>query len=519
MTLKAIGPKITFAAALGGFLSLWPAACASTTAPAATAPKPAESAAPGALSNVVPKAFLPHPAFAQSGGNQATIADIAEKAAPSVVNVASSRTVKNTHERAPFFDDPFFRQFFGPGGPRQMPEQKRHENGLGSGVIVSADGLVLTNNHVIDGADDIKVTTADKREFKAKVLGRDAKSDVAVLKLEGAPAGLKAIEFGDSSRLRLGDVVLAIGNPFGVGQTITMGIVSAKGRANVGIAAYEDFIQTDAAINPGNSGGALVDMEGHLIGINTAILSRSGGNMGIGFAIPSNMAEPIMKALMTSGKVVRGWLGVGIQDLDQELATAMNLKTVNGVLLSEVMENGPGAKAGLKSGDVVVELNGQRVDSTGGFRNAVAAAGAGSSVKLKVLRDGKEVALEAKLGELPAEKTAGAGGPGGSDAPSMLEGLTLEDLNPALRRKLDVPSSVKSGVVVTELDPESAVARAGLRPGDVVVEVNRTPVDNVAGFRTAYSKAAGPARAPGQEARVLFRVLREGRSLFVVVKR
>jgi serine protease Do len=511
MSLKAIGPKLTFAAALGSFLSLWPAACASSTPSAATPPKPAESASPGALSNVVPRAFLPHPAFAQAGGTQATIADIAEKAAPSVVNVASSRTVKHLQERAPFFDDPFFRQFFGPGGSRQQaPEQRRQENGLGSGVIVSADGLVLTNNHVIDGADDIKVTTADKREFKAKVLGKDAKSDVAVLKLEGAPPGLKPLEFGDSSRLRLGDVVLAIGNPFGVGQTITMGIVSAKGRANVGIAAYEDFIQTDAAINPGNSGGALVDMEGRLIGINTAILSRTGGNMGIGFAIPSNMAQPIMKALMTGGKVVRGWLGVGIQDIDQELATAMNLKTVDGVLLSEVMENGPAAKAGLRSGDVVLELNGLRVDSTGGFRNAVAAAGSGQSVKLKILRDGNAMEVEAKLGELPAEKASGPGGPGGSDAPSALEGLTLEDLNAALRRKLDVPASVKSGVVVTELDPESGVARSGVRPGDVIVEVNRVPVDNVAGFRTAYSKSKD---------RVLFRILREGRSIFIVVKR
>jgi serine protease Do len=520
MSLKAIGPKLTFAAALGGVLSLWLAACAANASNVKASGGSPNPSSPSAIESMVPKAFLPHPAFAQSGNAQATIADIAEKVAPSVVNVSSSRTIKNVHERAPFFDDPFFRQFFGPGmggqGPRsqqspQSQEEKHQESGLGSGVVVSADGIILTNNHVVEGADEIKVTTGDKREYAAKVLGTDAKSDVAVLKLQGTPTNLKPLDFGDSSRLRLGDVVLAIGNPFGVGQTITMGIVSAKGRANVGIAAYEDFIQTDAAINPGNSGGALVDMEGHLIGINTAILSRTGGNMGIGFAIPSNMAQPIMKALMERGKVVRGWLGVGIQDIDQELASAMNLKTVDGVLLSEIMDNGPGAKSGLKSGDVVLELNGQKVDSTGGFRNAVATAGAGATVKLELLRDGKPVEVEAKLGELPEKPTAkaGASDPSGG-TPAALDGITLEDLNPAARRKFEVPASVKSGVVVTDLDPNSAVAQSGLRPGDVVVELNRAPVTDVGAFKAAYAKT---------KERALFRVLREGRSFFIVVKR
>ena len=400
---SAFVPRLTFIAAAAASLSLVPVACARGGA-AHTANDGAGPASPAAVTPAPNLSFLPHPAFAYAdpAGKGASIADIAEKAAPSVVNVASSRTIRRVREGMPFFDDPFFRQFFGPGmrgGPE--PEQ-RQEHGLGSGVIVSADGIVLTNNHVVDGADEIKITTADKREYAAKVLGTDAKSDVAVLKMQGNPQGLTPITFGDSSRLRLGDVVLAIGNPFGVGQTITMGIVSAKGRANVHIAAYEDFIQTDAAINPGNSGGALVDMEGHLVGINTAILSRSGGNVGIGFAIPSNMAQPIMKSLMDHGKVVRGWLGVSIQDVDQQLATAMKLKEVKGILISDVAGNGPALKAGLKSGDIVLKLNGSPVESTGTFRNAIAAAGSGTTVKLELLRDGKPLTVDAKLGELPA---------------------------------------------------------------------------------------------------------------------
>ena len=462
--------------------------------------------------------ILPHPAFAyaETGPSGTSIADIAEKAAPSVVNVASSRTVKNVAEKSPFFDDPFFRRFFGPGGGnggpggQEAPEEKHLERGLGSGVIVSSDGIVITNNHVVDGADEIRVTTADKQEYAAKVIGTDAKSDVAVLRLSGDVKSLQPIAIGDSSQLRLGDVVLAIGNPFGVGQTITMGIVSAKGRANVGIASYDDFIQTDAAINPGNSGGALVDMDGQLVGINTAILSRTGGYQGIGFAIPTNMAQPIMKSLIDHGKVVRGWLGVGIQDIDQDLASAMKLGSLKGILISEVMDAGPGAKAGLKSGDVVLKLNGQPMDSTGEFRNAVAAAGAGASVKIELVRDGKPVALDAKLGELPAEKAGAGGGEDQSTPTSALDGLTLQDLNPALRHKLDVPQGVKAGVVVTEVDPNSPAANSGLMPGDLVLEVNRIPVTDVGKFREAYAKS---------QDRTLLRLVREGRTLFLVVRR
>jgi serine protease Do len=410
------------------------------------------------------------------------------------VNVSSSKGATPALEREPFLDDPVFRRFFGQGDREPRPTRE----GMGSGVVVSADGIVLTNNHVVDGADEIRVTLADKREFQAKVIGKDAKSDVAVLRLEGDVKGLVAIEFGDSSRLRLGDVVLAIGNPFGVGQTITMGIVSAKGRANVGIAAYEDFIQTDAAINPGNSGGALVDMEGRLVGINTAILSRSGGNMGIGFAIPSNMVQPIMKSLMDHGRVVRGWLGIGIQDVNQDLARALDLSSARGVLVADVKEGGPGDKAGLKSGDVILKINGILVNSTGELRNAVAATGAGSQARVELVRRGQTVTLSAVLGELPESGTS-SGQPGKAGRGGALDGLTLEDLSDSLRQRLDLPRDHKKGAVVVAVEPGSAAATAGLRPGDVVLEVNRAQVTDVASFTKAYSASEGPGAAPRRE--------------------
>ncbi len=432
MNRRSLANRLMFVGALSGALAAWPTACAGRGGPPSISSSSLRGTSPAIVTSrasAAVNAILPHPAFAyaETGSSGVSIADIAEKAAPSVVNVASSRTVKTDAEHSPFFEDPFFRHFFGPGGGEPR-EQRQVEHGLGSGVVVSSDGIVLTNNHVVDGADEIRVTTADKREFPAKVIGTDAKSDVAVLRLSGDVKSLHPIEIGDSSRLRLGDVVLAIGNPFGVGQTITMGIVSAKGRANVGIAAYEDFIQTDAAINPGNSGGALVDMEGKLIGINTAILSRTGGNMGIGFAIPSNMAQPIMKALIEHGKVVRGWLGVGIQDIDQDLASAMKLSSLQGILISEVMPGGPASKASMKSGDVVLAFNGEPVNSTGEFRNAVAAAGAGATAKLDVVRDGKPIGVTATLGELP-EKGGNVASADQSAPTGALDGLTLQDFD------------------------------------------------------------------------------------------
>ncbi len=444
---------------------------------------------------------LSHPALTQVGGS-VSIADVAERVLPSVVTVS---TTVVQHQQAPMFP------FFGGGGPSE-----RQASGIGSGVIVSADGYILTNNHVVAEAREIKVTVSDKREFDATVVGTDPKSDLAVIKIKGAPSGLRPAEFGDSSKLRLGDVVLAIGNPLGVGQTVTMGIVSAKGRADLGIAAYEDFIQTDAAINPGNSGGALIDTEGKLVGINTAILSRSGGYQGIGLAIPSSMAQPIMETLKQSGKVSRGFLGVGIQDVDRDLATALKLNNPNGVLLTEVRSGGPAGKAGLSRGDVVVKVDGKPVTSTGQFRNLIASSGAKKKVALEVMRDGKPQTLGVELAEVPDEAGEAAAAPevsgGAPHATSggALDGVTLEELTPEHRRTLGLSQTAQGGVVITDLSPQSAAAKAGLRPGDVVVELNRVAVDSLAKFKAQYAKAAGD---------VLLLVQRHGATVFMVVRK
>jgi serine protease Do len=503
--------RLTFVGVLAVVITLLPFLACKSGLPVAT--EATSSPGPSGLVKTAGAAtrILPHPAFAHAKETtgSVTIADVAERAAPSVVNVSSSKRVANVPVGAPFFDDPMFRRFFGPGQRSEPREREQH--GMGSGVIVSSDGLVLTNNHVVDGASEIRVTTSDEREFGAKVVGTDEKSDLAVLRLEGDVQGLAPIEFGDSSRLRLGDVVLAIGNPFGVGQTITMGIVSAKGRANMGIVDYEDFIQTDAAINPGNSGGALVDMEGHLVGINTAILSRSGGYQGIGFAIPSNMAKPIMQSLVEQGKVVRGWLGVGIQDLDATLAKALGVATSKGVVVTDVMKDGPAARAGLKHGDVITKVDGRPMESTGHLRNAIAAAGARRKVEITLLRDGKEKRLSVELGELQDEATGlGAEGPPSPTKGSSLDGLSIGPLGAGARKRYDVPSSVTSGVIVLEVQPGSPAAKAGLRPGDVVVEVERHAVSTPKEFSQLRAKA-------GKQ--MLLRVVRRGRSSYLVLQR
>ena len=441
--------------------------------------------------------FLAHPALTQVGGS-VSIADVAEHVLPSVVTVSTTVVQRQQSMMLPFF-----------GGPSEHQAQ-----GIGSGVIVSADGYVLTNNHVVSEARDIKVTTSDKREFDATVVGTDPKSDLAVIKIKGSPAGLVAAEFGDSSKLRLGDVVLAVGNPLGVGETVTMGIVSAKGRADLGIAAYEDFIQTDAAINPGNSGGALINTEGKVVGINTAILSRTGGYQGIGLAIPSSMAQPIMETLKQSGKVSRGFLGVGIQDIDHDLAAALKLTSPNGVLLSEVRSGGPGGKAGLARGDVVTKVDGKAVTSTGQFRNLIASSGAKKRVTLEIMRDGKAQSLGVDLGEVPDDlgETASGASPGTPHATSggALDGVTLEELTPENRRTLGLGAEVQKGVVITDLEQGSSAAKAGLRPGDVVMELNRTSVDSLGKFKELYAKASGD---------VLLLVHRRGGTLFLVVRK
>ncbi len=445
-----------------------------------------------------PVTVLPHPALAQAGGSS-TIADIAEKALPSVVNIAMTKLSRTPQQ-------PMFFPFFGPPG-----SEERKEQGLGSGVIVSSDGYVVTNNHVVSDASEIKVTTYDKREFDAEVVGTDPKTDLALLKLKGQVSGLSPIQFGDATNLRLGDVVLAIGNPFGVGQTVTMGIVSAKGRADLGIIDYEDFIQTDAAINPGNSGGALVNMEGKLVGINTAILSRSGGYQGVGFAIPSNMASPILDSLKKFGKVTRGWLGVSIQDVDQELVSAMKLPVSRGILISDVRPGTPAAKAGFRRGDVVTKVDGRAIDSTGQFRNYVAGIGSGKKATFEIVREGQTVSVVAELGDMPSEEgVASSNAPQTGPQSGVLDGLTVGELTPEARRAFGIAAEVQKGVVVQRLKPGSPAAAAGLRPGDVLLEVNRKPVNTVAEFEAAY-KGAGE--------KLLLLVHRKGATVFVVVKR
>ncbi|HVY30721.1 MAG TPA: Do family serine endopeptidase [Polyangiaceae bacterium] len=449
---------------------------------------------PGHSSDVT---VMAHPALTQVGGS-VSIADVAERVLPSVVTVSTTVVQRQQMGMFPFF-----------GGPSE-----RQAQGIGSGVIVSTDGYILTNNHVVAEAKEIKVTLADKREYDATVVGTDPKSDLAVIKVKGSPTGLIAAEFGDSSKLRLGDVVLAIGNPLGVGETVTMGIVSAKGRADLGITAYEDFIQTDAAINPGNSGGALINTEGKLVGINTAILSRTGGYQGIGLAIPSSMAQPIMETLKQNGKVSRGFLGVGIQDVDRDLAVALKLPSPNGVLLTEVRGGGPGSKAGLSRGDVVTKVDGRAVTSTGQFRNLIASSGAKKKVALEVMRDGKPIAFNVELGEVPDEAgEAQLGGSGGSPKATSggaLDGVSLEELTPEHRRTLGLGPDVQHGVVITDLEPRSGAAKAGLRPGDVLLELNRVPIESLAKFKDLYSKASGD---------VLLLVQRRGGTVFLVVRK
>jgi serine protease Do len=442
-----------------------------------------------AETQAAPAAPAPTPSWAKAG--DPAIADVVQQVLPSVVSVSSTRTARMQSPMQFFF-----------GGP---PIERRQQ-GLGSGVILDAAGIVVTNNHVVAEAEEIQVTTNDGREFQAKTVGTDPKSDLAVLQLQGEINGLTPIAVGNSAALRLGEIVLAIGNPFGVGQTVTMGIVSAKGRANMGIVDYEDFIQTDAAINPGNSGGALVNMQGQLVGINTAILSRTGGNVGIGFAIPTDMAKPIVEALRKEGRVSRGWLGVAIQDVDADLQRALNLPTTSGVLIGDVQPDTPAGRAGVQRGDVVTHVDGQPVGSSGVFRNRIAAAGADATVELRLIRKGKEQTVSVKLGELPGES---AGGPGEPKGGAGADGLAVRPLDGEARRQLGLGDEPQHGVVVERIEPNSAAARARLRPGDVILEVNRTPVKTPQEFRNVFGKARGDR---------LLLVHRQGSTFFVVVK-
>jgi len=413
---------------------------------------------------------------------------VIKPALPAVVNIRTSKMVKSQgNQMSPFFNDPMFRQFFGDQFGGGKPHAER-EQALGSGVIVTTDGTILTNNHVIDGASDIKVYLSDKREFKAKLVGADPKTDIAVLKIEAN--GLPTLPLGDSSQLNVGDLIFAIGDPFGIGETATMGIVSATGRGQLGIEDYENFIQTDAAINPGNSGGAMIDIHGNLVGINTAILSHgSGGNEGVGFAIPMSMAKPVMDQILAHGKVVRGYLGVHIQDLSPEIAKAFNYNLSGGALIGDVSPNTPASKAGLQKGDVIVKLNGQPVNDYVDLRLRISQMAPGTSVKLDVWRDGRTQDYSVALGELPekaeAEESTGTEGGGG------LEGVEVDELTPDIAQQLNLGPGTH-GVVVTAVDPSSpaAAAQPPIGRGDVIQEINHKPVKNVSDYRQAIAAAA-----------------------------
>jgi serine protease Do len=409
---------------------------------------------------------------------EGSIALVSQKVTPSVVSVFSEKTIRLEPDLMPFYHDPFF-PFHQPNTPRSQKAQS-----LGSGVIVSSDGVIITNSHVVSEAEKIRVALKDGRELDAKLVGTDPKSDIAVLKVNAED--LPTISIADSSKIQVGDIVLAIGNPFGLRQTVTMGIISAVGRANMGITDYEDFIQTDAAINPGNSGGALVNIRGELVGINTAILSRSGGYQGIGFAIPSNMALQIKGALVKSGKVVRGWLGVAIQDVTEDLAGSLGLTPRIGVLVSDVTSDSPAQKAGIRRGDVITAINGAKINESSQLRNLIALSGKGEKIHVDLARDGKEQTMEVTLGEQPSETEQTTILPRETQEIGVFEGVAVQELDASTRKQLRVPSTIE-GVIVTSVDSESPAADVGLREGDVIVEINRVPIHSVDAFQKAAS--------------------------------
>jgi serine protease Do len=403
-----------------------------------------------------------------------SFSQVAETVAPAVVNI-------NTVNRVPtgrtpieeFFGDEFFRRFFG-----EVPEREQVQKSLGSGVIVDASGIVLTNAHVVERAAEIEVVTADAKKHKAKLVGVDRRTDLAVLKLQGG-GPFPSATLGDSDKMKVGDWVLAIGSPFGLQQTVTAGIISAKGRSIDPSNAFSDFLQTDAAINPGNSGGPLVNMSGEIIGINSAILSRSGGNVGIGFSIPINMAKRIYTELAAKGKVTRGWLGVSIQAVTPELAKGFGLKEPKGVLISDVVQDSPADKAGIAAGDIVTEFDGKTVETPQDLQKVVALTSPGKGVPIKVWRDKAEKTLEIKIGETPEENVALKS----TNKSKALLGLEVQPITPDIARQLNLRGP--DGVVVASVDDNSPAAEAGLQRGDVIREVNRQRVRNMQEFERA----------------------------------
>ncbi|MBN2130036.1 MAG: DegQ family serine endoprotease [Sedimentisphaerales bacterium] len=437
--------------------------------------------------------------------------NVADALRPSVVSISSVKKIRPMVRRPDqqfrewpeefgrFFGDDFFDRFF----QYRIPEGGFEQRGLGTGVIVNEDGYILTNDHVVAGADEVTVILSDDRRFTAEVVGTDDKSDVAVLKVDAEH--LVPAQLGDSDSIKVGEWVLAIGSPFGLDQTVTAGIVSAKGRANVGIADYEDFIQTDAAINPGNSGGPLVNMEGQVIGINTAIASRSGGYVGIGFAIPSNMARTIMENIIDDGRVERGWLGAMIQDLSEDLAESFEFDSTDGALVGDVVPDGPADKAGLRAGDIITKFNGKPVQKAAQLRNAVASTAPETKAKLEVFRDGEIKSLTVTIGLLESQFVAGKGTQSALDL-----GMTVQTLTPEMARQAGFDEDEK-GVIVTQVEPGSLAARVGIRSGDLIVAVGTTRINDLTDFREAM-KEEDVKRG------VRMQVKREGIQRFVFMK-
>ncbi len=429
---------------------------------------------------------------------QQQIKDTAAKVIPAVVSIASTVMVKDqafTDETLPFglFKDP----------------PARRQYGQGSGVIVSQDGYIITNHHVVADAVDVEVVLADRRQYKGKVVATDPRTDVAVVKIHAT--SLPTVPWGDSGRLAVGDFVLAIGNPLGLSRTATFGIVSAVGRADVGVADFEDFIQTDAPINPGNSGGALVNIRGELIGINTAIASPTGGSVGVGFAIPSNMARAAMQSLIRTGRVVRGFLGASTQDVSPTLGKIFHLPDVKGAIVTDLQPKGSAEKAGLKRGDVIERFDGRDVMDSGHLRNLVAAASIGSKHRLDVIRDGKAVQMELVVQEAPKErpKRSQSAVAEASVSQHPLSGVVFDDVTPPLARQMDLP--VNNGVVVTDIEEGSLAESSGLQPGDVILELNRQPIPNF----TTFQRLADPMK-PTDLALLL--VNRQGTVLYIPVQ-
>ncbi len=430
-------------------------------------------------------------------------ADVAEMTMPAVVNINTDKVVDRSDN--PFFNDPMFRRFF------DIPEHReRRERSLGSGVVISADGLIVTNNHVVEDADEIRVTFNDRESYEAELIGTDPQTDVALIKIE-PDRELPFLTFGDSDGLRVGERVMAVGNPFGVGQTVTLGIVSAKGRS-IGLMDYEDHIQTDASINPGNSGGALVNMRGEVVGINSAILSRSGGSQGIGFAIPANMVQRILDSLREDGEVRRAWLGVQVQDVNQAIADYYGLARPQGVLVARVNEDTPAEKAGLKEGDVILAVDDRQVDSVAQLRNTVSLLPVGHEAALQIMRGDDTMTRTVTLAELPDQPTVASSRGGGPTDEGAIEGVSVRPLTDQLRSRADVPDDV-DGLLVVEIEAGSRAGREGLRRGDVILEVNTREVTSLDAYRDALGE--------GEDRPILLRVYRpasDGR-IFLAIPR